>query len=119
MKKIRPAFPTLCEACGVPVPKHAAAPSLKPLLADPKAKWDHPAITTYHRNNHAVRTDRWRYIRYADGGEELYDHDADPYEWTNVANDPKFADAKKQLAKLLPAVNNPELPRVKEKKGKK
>ena len=112
-------YPTLCSLCGLERPKHVEGEDLKPLLADPKAKWDRPAITTYHLNNHAVRTEKFRYIRYADGGEELYDHDADPYEWTNLANDPKFADAKKQLAKLLPAVNNPELPRVKEKKGKK
>ena len=39
------------------------------------------------RDDHAVRTERWRYIRYADGSEELYDHDRDPDEWTNVAKD--------------------------------
>ena len=63
-----------------------------------------------------VRTERWRYIRYADGGEELYDHDADPYEWTNLAGDPKFAGPKTELRKLLPAENKPELPREKGKK---
>jgi arylsulfatase A-like enzyme len=107
-------YPTLCTACGIEKPKHVEGEDLKPLLADPKAKWDRPAITTFHRSNHAVRTERWRYIRYADGGEELYDHDADEYEWTNLAKDPKFADVKKGLVKLLPEKNEPELPRGKE-----
>ena len=40
---------------------------------------------TMGRGNHAVRSDRWRYIRYADGEEELYDHSKDPWEWENVA----------------------------------
>lgn len=56
---------------------------------------------------HAVRDDRWRYIRYADGGEELYDHANDPYEWTNVAAQPEHADLKVQLAAHFPTVNNP------------
>jgi arylsulfatase A-like enzyme len=108
-------YPTLCELCAVAVPKHVTAPSLVPLLRDQKAKWDAPAITTYGRNNHAVRTERWRYIRYADGGEELYDHDKDPHEWTNLAGDKKLAEVKKGLAKLLPAENKPARPRDKGK----
>ena len=88
------------------------------MLRDPSAKWDKPAITTFHLNNHAVRTARWRYISYANGDEELYDHDADQYEWTNLAKDAKFADVKKDLARLLPTTNKPELPRVKEKDKK-
>ncbi len=107
-------YPTLLSLAGIAKPAHVEGADLKPLLADPKAKWETPAITTYHLNNHAVRTERFRYIRYADGGEELYDHDADEYEWTNLANDPKFADAKAAMKKLLPAKNAPELPRTKE-----
>jgi arylsulfatase A-like enzyme len=88
-------------------------PSLKPLLADPASAWDRPAVTTYLRNNHAVRSERWRYIRYADGGEELYDHAADPHEWTNLAADPKHAAAKAELAKHLPPENKPDAGRKK------
>jgi hypothetical protein len=54
-----------------------------------------------------VRTDRWRYIHYTDGGEELYDHDSDPHEWTNLANKPEHAVIKSELAKLLPTENKP------------
>ena len=70
-------------------------------------------MTTFHRNNHTIRTERWRYIRYADGGEELYDHDQDEYEWDNLADDAQFAQIKNELSKLLPAMNTPELPRSK------
>ena len=106
-------YPTLCSLCGIEKPQHLEGEDIKPLLLDPKAKWDKPAITTFHRNNHAIRTAKWRYIRYADGGEELYDHDKDEYEWTNLAQDAKYAAVKKELSKLLPTTNKPELPRVK------
>lgn len=108
-------YPTLCSLCGLSRPKHVEGEDIKSLLADPRAAWDTPAVTTYHRNNHAVRTERWRYIRYADGGEELYDHAADPYEWTNLATDGKYADVKEQLRGKLPATNSPERPRGKDK----
>lgn len=106
-------YPTLCSVCGVAKPSHVEGEDVRPLLLDPKAGWDRPAVTTFHRNNHSIRTERWRYIRYADGGEELYDHDADPFEWTNLANDPKVADVKAELTKRLPSTNKPELPRQK------
>jgi arylsulfatase A-like enzyme len=75
------------------------------LLADPTAAWPHVAVITFGQNNHAIRTDRWRYIRYADGGEELYDHQTDPYEWTNLANQPEHAALKADLAKHFPSTN--------------
>ena len=64
---------------------------VRALLVEPKAPWDKPALTTYKFQNHAVRTEGWRYIRYADGGEELYNESKDPYEWTNLANDTAMA----------------------------
>ncbi len=106
-------YPTLCNLCGIAKPKHVEGEVITPLLLDPKAKWDAPAITTYHLNNHSIRTERWRYIRYADGGEELYDHDQDPYEFTNLTKDEKHADVKNELRKLQPKTNVPELPRGK------
>ena len=65
-------YPTLVELCGLEKPAHLQGVSIKPLLADPNAEWTRPAMTTFGPGNHAVRSDRWRYIRYADGGEELY-----------------------------------------------
>jgi arylsulfatase A-like enzyme len=104
-------YPTLCDLAGLPIPAHVQGPSLRPLLADPQAAWDRPAVTTFHRDNHAVRTADYRYIRYADGAEELYRHADDPYEWTNLAADPRHAAAKATLTRLLPGENQPELPR--------
>ncbi|HEY8504030.1 MAG TPA: sulfatase/phosphatase domain-containing protein, partial [Gemmataceae bacterium] len=113
-------YPTLCELCGIPVPKHVEGASVKALLQSPGAKWEHAALTTHGRNNHAVRTDRWRYIRYADGSEELYDHSKDPMEWTNLAGNSEFDEVKKELAKHLPKVNKPSLPNAEQrKKGKR
>lgn len=104
-------YPTLTDLCGIPTPKHVEGRSIRALLADPKANWDAPALTTYRFRNHAVRDAGWRYIRYANGDEELYDEQADPYEWVNLAKDPKFAAKKAELAKFLPASNHPDLTR--------
>lgn len=100
-------YPTLCELAGLSVPKHVEGPSIVKLLRDPQATWTQPAITTHGYQNHSIRTERWRYIRYADGGEELYDEVADPYEWTNLAAKPEFAATKAELAKWLPKTNAP------------
>jgi arylsulfatase A-like enzyme len=100
-------FPTLCDLAGFPIPAQCKSPSLKPLLADPKAPWDRPALTTMGFNNHALRDERWRYIRYHTGEEELYDHNTDPNEWKNVAALPENAAVKARLAKWLPTVNVP------------
>jgi arylsulfatase A-like enzyme len=104
-------YPTLIELAGAPKNVGLEAVSLAPLLRDPKTEWDRPVITTHGRNNHAVRTQRWRYIRYADGDEELYDHNSDPLEWKNLARDPAHAEVKKELAKALPEKNAPDAQR--------
>jgi len=95
-------YPTLCELAGVEVPKHVEGVSIKPLLANSKARWTQPALISHLRGNHAVCTADWRYIRYADGTEELYDERKDPNEWTNVATSPVLADVKKRLTTYLP-----------------
>jgi arylsulfatase A-like enzyme len=96
--------PTLLELCGVPAVK-SDGQSLAPLLADPTRPWEHAALTTHGRGNHAVRTEHFRFIRYSDGGEELYDHRVDPLEHTNLAADPKHAATKRELARFLPATD--------------
>jgi arylsulfatase A-like enzyme len=98
-------YPTLCELSGVPVPKHAEGISIKPLLTNPAAAWAQPALSTMYRNNHTLRTAEWRYIRYEDGMEELYNERTDPREWSNLAAKPEYADVKAKLAKYLPATN--------------
>jgi arylsulfatase A-like enzyme len=103
-------YPTLTDLCGVPTPKHVEGKSLRTLLENPSAQWNQPGITTHGYMNHAVRTEGWRYIRYANGDEELYDETNDPYEWTNLAAKPEFAAKKSELAALLPQKNAPSLP---------
>ena len=95
-------FPTLNELCELPPIDGLEGQSLVPLLKEPNIDWDRPALTTHGRGNHALRTERWRYIRYADGGEELYDHSTDPNEWNNVVRNPEFASVKAHLVKSLP-----------------
>jgi arylsulfatase A-like enzyme len=103
-------YPTLCELAGLDPPGHLEGTSIGPLLRDPEAAWETPAITTHGRQNHTIRTEGWRYIRYADGGEELYDEAADPLEYTNLADDPRHAAQKAELAKWLPSTNARDLP---------
>lgn len=99
-------YPTLMELCGLPIPKHVEGTSIRPLLANPFAVWDKPAVTTYKYENHAIRTEDWRYIRYAQGGEELYDEKSDAYEWTNLAGHPEYTEQKKKLAQWMPSTNH-------------
>ena len=103
-------YPTLAELAGLPAKDGIEGHSLVPQLRDAKAERKWPAITTHNQNNHAVRTERWRYIRYADGSEELYDCIADPNEWTNLAKDPKHAGTIRELAAWLPKVNAKAVP---------
>jgi hypothetical protein len=96
-------YPTLAELCGIEA-KGAEGKSLKPLLDDPEAKWDKPAFTQVARgpaNNRfpgrSIRTERWRYTEWDEGkkGAQLYDHDSDPKEYKNLADDAKHADVVK------------------------
>lgn len=96
-------YPTLIELCGLPDKAGLDGHSLVPLLSDPAAPWSHPAITTYDFSEFSVRTERFRYTRYIDGSEELYDHRQDPEEWTNLAGVPKYGAIKRQLAEHVPA----------------
>ena len=93
-------YPTLVELAGLPAAK-VDGKSLVPLLRDPVQDW-HPALMTMGKGNHAIRSDRWRYIRYNDGSEELYDHSKDPWEWTNLATQSKYADVIAEHKKWLP-----------------
>ena len=114
-------YPTLVDLCGLEGdtrknPKGAPLDghSLRPFLQDPEGgAWDGPdaALTVIkadgrpptkpHEHNYSVRTRRWRYILYNNGAEELYDHDADPCEWTNLAGDARWAEVKADLKATL------------------
>jgi len=105
-------YPTTLALAGITIPSHAEGKDVSSLLRDPASVWSQPAITTYGRGNHAVRSDDWRYIRYANGDEELY-HDAkDPLEYVNLATKPELAAKKAELASFLPKNEKPDLPRT-------
>jgi arylsulfatase A-like enzyme len=100
-------YPTLIELCGLSERDGIEGTSLVELLRNPSANRDEPAITTWGRDNHAIRTERWRYIRYSNGEEELYDHDSDPDEFDNLVRSAPEGAAPviKKLAKWLPRIN--------------
>lgn len=95
-------YPTLCELAGIEIPKHVQGESVVAMLRQPTQAKGGIAITTHGYRNHAVRSDQWRYIRYDDGSEELYNHQTDPYEWTNVASVAANAGVIAQHRELLP-----------------
>jgi arylsulfatase A-like enzyme len=98
-------YPTLADCCRLPLPEHLEGHSLLRQLHDPHAPREWPAITTHNQGNHAVRSDRWRYIRYADDSEELYDMQEDPHEWVNLANDPNMNSVLAEHRRWLPKID--------------
>ena len=103
-------YPTLIDLCGLAAKPELDGQSLAGLLRDPGAKRDRPAVMVYRRGQCAVRSRRWRYIRYADGGEELYDHESDPNEWTNLAGRPEHKAVIADLARWIPKKPAPHAP---------
>ena len=100
-------YPTLVDLCDLPNRPELEGVTLRPLLESPHREWRRPALMTFGRGNHAVRSQRYRYIRYADGGEELYDHQHDPHEWTNLAGNPAYERVMADHAGWLPQRNAP------------
>ncbi|MFM9195227.1 MAG: sulfatase [Planctomycetia bacterium] len=116
-------YPTLAELSGLTMPSNLQGRSLVPLLRDPAAQGRGWAVTQVVRGGgknrptvtrdassddpryvgYSLRTSRWRYTEWDEGrkGYELYDHDADPRELKNLADDPAHADDRRELAALL------------------
>jgi len=112
---------TLTDLCGVVPASRTEGYSLRPLVEDPNAKWKHAAYSQVTRDAKAgvagankrggpgqimgrsVRTERWRYTEWDEGraGSELYDHDGDPKEMNNLAQDPQHGSIVKELQVLL------------------
>jgi arylsulfatase A-like enzyme len=103
-------YPTLIELCSLDPIMGLEGHSLVPLLQDPQRSWEWPALTTFGQYNHAVRSQQYRYITYADGSEELYDHRTDPYEFFNLAGRSQYAAVIEQHRRWLPQLNQPLAP---------
>ncbi len=103
-------FPTLIGLTELPANPNLEGLSLVPQLREASAKRERPAITSHNQGNHGIRSERWRYIRYADGSEELYDMKSDPREWHNLAAKPEHAPVIAEHKKWLPEKDSPPTP---------
>ncbi len=102
-------YPTLIDLCSLPEIDVLEGESLVPQLIDPDQKRAVPAVTSITPEFHAVRDGQFRYISYGNGQEELYDHERDPEEWTNMADDPAYKAVKEKLIKYIPKGNKEPL----------
>ena len=107
-------YPTLCDLAGVPLPSHLEGTSFKPLLDDPRREWKTAAFSQYPRSGgktgvgqlmgYTMRTDRYRFTVWVGRSDhskvdaiELYDHQTDPQENTNIAKKVENAELVKSL----------------------
>ena len=104
-------YPTLLDLCGFDADPGHEGTTLKPLLLDPEQEWNRPALTFFGVGNVSVRSTDWRYIRYADGSTELYDHRTDPHEWHNLAGHAEYKKIKETHDDWIPKSFHPILGR--------
>ncbi|MDP6525365.1 MAG: sulfatase [Kiritimatiellia bacterium] len=101
-------YPTLASLTGCKPPEgQLEGNDLSVLMKDPDAKWDKTTVTTFGYKNYGVRSERYRYIVYADGTEELYDRRKDKWEWHNLADNPEYAHVKERMRKGIPDHHEP------------
>ena len=100
-------YPTLNELCHLKPRSDLEGISLVPQLQNAQTRRERPAITSHNRGNHGIRSEHWRYIRYADETEELYDMKSDPNEWTNLASRPEYSAVIAEHRRWLPKLDAP------------
>lgn len=103
-------YPTLADLCSLAIPAHLEGQSLRPVLENASTKLDRPALCTFGKNNHSLRSERYRYTIYADGSQELYDHKNDPHEWKNLAGEAELREVIANHRQWLPEKNAGAVP---------
>lgn len=94
-------YPTVTELAGLPIPQGLDGRSLVPALDDRTAVVREFAYSGGGARR-ALRSDRWAYMKYGrNGGEELYDMQNDPEQFTNLANDERHADVRRDFRKRI------------------
>jgi len=110
-------FPTLTDLCGLKSPSDLEGTSFSPLLENPARTWKTAAFTVVSRGENidatkkldatkmgrTIVTDNWRFTQWHDGSTELYDHESDPHEWSNLASNPQHSAKRDELQKRLAA----------------
>ncbi|WP_077402892.1 sulfatase [Cellulophaga omnivescoria] len=94
-------YPTLVDIANLPKKKDLEGNSLVKLLSNPNANWNFTALTTKAKNMHSLRNSTYRYTVYPDGFEELYNHNTDPNEWVNIAQEKSSKIILEQFRKEL------------------
>ena len=107
-------YPTLCELAGLPPAKRSQGRSMAPLLSNPGQPWKQAAFSQFRRQDgdvplmgYAMRTDRYRYVEWQDRrtrdvvATELYDHETDPLENTNLSGESENANKLAELSRLM------------------
>lgn len=81
-------YPTFAELAGFDIPKHIQGKSLAGVIKNP-SQAVHDEVYCFKGNSHLLRTDRWALLSYRDGSSELYDMQADPKQYSNLAEKPE------------------------------
>jgi arylsulfatase A-like enzyme len=102
-------YPTLCELAGLDQPDGLEGQSLAALMRG-ETQAREPVLSVFGPDNFALRSERWRYIRYADGSEELYDHQVDFDEMTNLALNPEYTSVLTAFRPQVPQQSEPFAP---------
>jgi arylsulfatase A-like enzyme len=104
-------YPTLVELCDLQSPAQALdGISLLSLMEDENATREQPSVTIYQQSSVGIRSADWRYIRYGDSTEELYNEKEDPGEINNLASDPSYDQVKQNLSRWIPQSIQAETP---------
>ena len=100
-------YPTLLELAGLPANQANEGRSLVPLIKGESPEWRHAISTTYAKDSYSLRSRTFRYLRFPNGAEELYDHQNDPQEWDNLANDTEYVEILTKFRRQLPEQSAP------------